>query len=131
MRLLRSLVELAAEYDAVLSVGEAGAALAGGLPTYVAAGVRKVDCVGGFERLALGAWPPEVRASVAEKATAAGLPAGQLLSVLEEQLPPLDDAAREKLEALSFMEATEVLAALGATRTGQASLRFLAEKRGD
>ncbi|WP_194863331.1 hypothetical protein [Myxococcus sp. AB036A] len=131
VRLLRSLVELAAEYDAVLSVGEAGSALAGGLPTYVAAGVRKVDCVGGFERLALGAWPPEVRASVEEKATAAGLPAGQLLSVLEEQLPPLDDAAREKLEALAFMEATEVLAALGATRTGQASLRFLAEKRGD
>ncbi|AEI66833.1 hypothetical protein [Corallococcus macrosporus] len=131
VRLLRTLVELASEYDAALSVGEAGAALAGGLPTYVAAGARKVDCVGAFERLALGAWPPEVRASVEEKAAAAGLPAGQLLSVLEEQLPPLDDAAREKLEALSFMEATEVLGALGATRTGQTSLRFLAEKRGD
>ncbi|WP_426751859.1 hypothetical protein [Myxococcus sp. Y35] len=128
---LRTLVDLATEYGTRLSVGEAGALMPDVLPTYVASGVRKVDCVGGFERLALDAWPAEVRAGVEEKAAAAGLPAGQLLSVLEEQLPPLDDAAREKLEALSFMEATDVLAALGATRTGQTSLRFLAEKRGD
>ncbi len=129
--LLRTLVDLAAEYGTHLSVGEAGAQGFDGLPTYVASGVRKVDCVGGFERLALGAWPADVRAGVEERAVAAGLPPGQLLGVLEEQLPPLDDAAREKLEALSFMEATEALAALGATRTGQASLRFLAEMRGD
>ncbi|AKQ66652.1 hypothetical protein A176_003564 [Myxococcus hansupus] len=124
-------MDLAAQYDTGVSVSEAGALWPNGLPTYVASGVRKVDCVGGFERLALGAWPAEIRAGVEEKAAAAGLPAGQLLGVMEERLPPLDDAAREKLEALSFMEATEVLAALGATRTGQATLRFLAEKRGD
>ncbi len=129
--LLRTLVDLAARYDTGLSVGDAGALWPNGLPTYVASGVRKVDCVGGFERLALGAWPAEVRAAVEAKAAAAGLPAGQLLGVMEEQLPPLDAAAREKLEALSFLEATEVLAALGATRSGQAALRFLAEKRGD
>ncbi|MFP2933316.1 hypothetical protein ACLESO_50855, partial [Pyxidicoccus sp. 3LG] len=131
VELLRRLVDLAAEYGAVVTVGEVGAGLPHALPTYVAAGVRKVDCVGPFERLALGAWPPETRASVVEKATAAGLPPGELLSVLEEQLPPLEPDAREKLEALSFSEAVEVFAELGATRTGQPSMRFLAEKQGD
>ncbi|NPC87244.1 hypothetical protein HPC49_54840, partial [Pyxidicoccus fallax] len=101
------------------------------LPTYVAAGARKVDCVGAFARLALGAWPAEARASVEEKAAAAGLPPGELLSVLEEQLPPPEPAAREKLEALSFAEAVEVLSSLGATRTGMPSMRALARNEGD
>lgn len=129
--LLRRLVDLAADYDAVVTVGEVGVGVPRALPTYVAAGVRKVDCVGAFERLALGAWPPEARASVVEKAAAAGLPPGELLSVLEEQLPPPTPEARERLEALSFTEAVEVLSALGATRSGQTSMRFLAQNRGD
>lgn len=129
--LLRRLVVLASDYDAVVTVGEVGAGAPHALPTYVAAGVRKVDCVGAFARLALGAWPPETRASVEEKAVAAGLPPGELLSVLEEQLPPLTDAARERLEALSFSEAVDVVSALGATRSGGTSMRFLAQNRGD
>ena len=129
--LLRQLVDLASDYDVVVTVGEVGAGHPQSLPTYVAGGARKVDCVGAFERLALGAWPAEVRASVVEKAAAAGLPPGELLSVLEEQLPPLEPAARERLEALSFAEAVEVLSSLGATRTGLASMRSLAENRGD
>jgi hypothetical protein len=108
-----------------------GAGVPLALPTYVAAGVRKVDCVGAFERLALAAWPPEVRASVEEKSVAAGLPPGELLSVLEEQLSPLTEAARDKLEALSFSEAVEVLSALGATRSGTGTMRTLADRRGD
>ncbi|MBZ4421468.1 hypothetical protein [Myxococcus sp. RHSTA-1-4] len=129
--LLRQLVEVAADYDAVVTVGEVGPGLPQVLPTYVAAGVRKVDCVGGFERLSLGAWPAEVRASVEEKAAAAGLPPGELLSVLEEQLPPLEPAASERLEALSFAEAVEVVSGLGATRTGMPAMRFLAQNRGE
>lgn len=129
--LLRQLVEVAAEYDAVVTVGEVGAGWARALPTCVAAGVRKVDCVGAFERLALGAFPAQARASVEGKSAAAGLPPGELLSVLEEQLPPLEPAARERLEALSFAEAVEVLSGLGATRTGLPAMRLLAETRGE
>lgn len=129
--LLRRLVDLASEYGAVVAVGEVGAAFPQALPTYVAAGVRKVDCVGAFERLALGAWPAEIRESVRQKAAAAGLPPGELLGVMEEQLPPLEPDAREKLEALSFAEAVELLSALGATRTGWAAMRFLADHRGE
>jgi hypothetical protein len=129
--LLRKLVELATEYGTAVAVGEVGAALPQALPTYVAAGVRKVDCVGAFESLALGAWPEETRQGVREKAAAAGLPPGELLGVMEEGLPPLEPAAREKLEALSFAEAVELLSALGATRTGWAAMRFLAEHRGE
>jgi hypothetical protein len=126
--LVRRLVDLTADYDAVVTVGEVGAGVPRALPTYVAAGVRKVDCVGAFERLALGAWPPDVRASVEEKSVAAGLSPGELLSVLEEQLPPLTQGARDTLEALSFAEAAEVVSALGATRSGSGSMRFLADR---
>ena len=47
------------------------------LPTFVAAGVRKVDCAAPFERLALAAWPTEARAMVEQKAEAAGMAAGR------------------------------------------------------
>ncbi|MBJ6762891.1 hypothetical protein JGU66_19175 [Myxococcaceae bacterium JPH2] len=129
--MVRRLVELAASHDSRVTVGDVSAGIPRALPTYVAAGVAKVDCVGPFQRLALGAWPPEVRDGVEAKALAAGLPAGELLSVLEEQLPALEPAAREKLEALSFAEATEAMAALGATRSGGLSMTFLANDRGD
>jgi hypothetical protein len=127
--LLRSLVDVATEYGAGVAVGEAPGSLRL-LPTYVAAGARKVDCAGPFERLALEVWPPEAREQVRRKAEAAGLTAGELLSVLEEQLPPLDSKARERLEAFSFTEASDVLAALGAARTGWRAMTWLAEHKG-
>ena len=43
----------------------------------------------------------------------------------------VEPAARERLEALSFAEATEVLAALGATRTGWRSMAWLAAHPGE
>jgi hypothetical protein len=128
--LLGGLVELASELGASVAVGEVTAADVRLLPTYVAAGARKVDCAGPFERLALGAWPAEAREQVLRKAEGSGLTAGELLSVLEEQLPPLEVEARERLEALSFAEATEVLAALGATGTGWRAMTWLAEHQG-
>jgi hypothetical protein len=127
--LLRGLVDVATEFGAGVAVGE----VAGSqrlLPTYVAAGARKVDCSGPFERLALGAWPAEAREQVRRKAEGAGLTAGELLSVLEEQLPPLEAPARERLEAFSFMEATDVLTALGAAGTGWRAMTWLAEHKG-
>jgi hypothetical protein len=128
--LLRGLVELAGEFGAHVTVGEVTARTVRSLPTYVAAGVRKVDCSGPFEQLTLGAWPAEARGAVERKAESAGLTAGELLSVLEEQLPPLEAPARERLEAFSFAEATEVLAALGAGGTGWRAMTFLAEHKG-
>ncbi|XXF81016.1 hypothetical protein P2318_15010 [Myxococcaceae bacterium GXIMD 01537] len=128
--LLREVVEAAARAGARVSVSDVPGASVRLLPTYVAAGARKVDCTGPFERLALEAWPPEAREQVRSKAGAAGLAAGELLSVLEEQLPPLEAAARERLEALSFAEATDLLAALGAAGTGWRAMSWLAEHRG-
>ncbi|MDC0707192.1 hypothetical protein POL68_01800 [Stigmatella sp. ncwal1] len=129
--MLRALVALAREYGTSVTVGEVAGPSARGLPLFVEAGARKLDCGRSFERLSLAAWPVETRAVVEQKAQALGLPPGELLGLLEEQLPALEPAARERLEALSFSEATEVLAALGSVRTGWRSMEWLAEHRSD
>ncbi|ADO71642.1 hypothetical protein [Stigmatella aurantiaca] len=129
--MLRALVALAREHGTSVTVGAAAERSARGLSTFVEAGARKLDCGAPFERLSLAAWPVETRAVVEQRAQALGLPPGELLSLLEEQLPPLEPAARERLEALSFSEATEVLAALGSVRTGWRSMEWLAEHRSD
>ncbi|QRK06851.1 hypothetical protein JQX13_43450 [Archangium violaceum] len=131
VQFLRSLVELAGQHGAGVSVGEAGRRSARVLPTYVAAGVKKVECVAPFERLALASYPDTVRESLEQKAEKAGLGAGELLGVVGEQLAALEAQDASRLEALTFAEASEVLAALGASRTGWKSMLFLAENRGD
>jgi hypothetical protein len=128
---LRSLVELAGQAGVGVSVGEAGRRSVRALPTYVAAGVRKVDCVAPFERLALGMYPEAVRSSLEQKAEKAGLGAGELLGVVGEQLAPLGAPEATRLEALTFAEASDVLASVGARRTGWKSMLFLADNRGD
>ncbi|HSP80530.1 MAG TPA: hypothetical protein VLQ93_18500, partial [Myxococcaceae bacterium] len=128
---LRGLVELAGQHGVAVAVGEAGRRSVRALPTYVAAGVRKVECAAPFEQLALAVYPETVRASLTEKAEKAGLAPGELLGVLSGQLAPLSEPEQTRLEALTFAEATEVLAALGASRTGWKSMLFLAENRGD
>jgi hypothetical protein len=131
VQFLRSLVELVGQYGAGVTVGEAGRRSVRVLPTYVAAGVKKVECAAPFERLALASYPEPVRTSLEQKAEKAGLGAGELLGVMGAQLPALDAQDAARLEALTFAEACEVLAALGASRTGWKSMLFLAEKRGD
>jgi len=101
------------------------------LPTYVAAGVKKVECAAPFERLALAAYPEAVRTSLEQKAEKAGLGAGELLGVVGEQLAPLGAPEATRLEALTFAEASDVLASVGARRTGWKSMLFLADNRGD
>jgi hypothetical protein len=128
---LRDLVELAGHYRVMIAVGDAGRRSVRALPTYVAAGVRKVECAAPFEQLALAEYPEEVRVSLGQKAERAGLSPGELLGVLGGQLAPLAESEQTRLEALAFAEASEVLAALGASRTGWRSMRFLAENRGD
>jgi hypothetical protein len=129
--LLHLLVELATDFGVSVTVADVGERSLRSLPTFVAAGVRKVDCAAPFERVALAAWPAEVRATVEQKAEATGVPPGELLGLIEEQLPPLEPAARDKLEALTFTEATEVLSLLGVSRTGWRSMVWLAENRSD
>ncbi|MFB1484634.1 hypothetical protein [Corallococcus sp. RDP092CA] len=129
--LLRRVVETAAGKGAAVAVADASLGPARALSSYVAAGVRKVDRAGPFGPLALRAWPPEVREPLVARAQAAGMAAGELLSVLEEGLPPLTPAARETLEALSFAEATEALGALGARRSASTAMAFLAKPGGD
>jgi hypothetical protein len=128
---LRSLVELAGQHGVGVAVGEAGRRSVRVLPTYVAAGVKKVECAAPFERLALASYPEAVRSSLEQKAEKAGLGAGELLGVVGAQLAALDAHEASRLEALTFTEACEVLAALGASRTGWKSMLFLAQKRGD
>ncbi|NBD13007.1 MULTISPECIES: hypothetical protein [Corallococcus] len=129
--LLRRVVEVAAEKGVAVAVGDVSAGPSRGVSSYVAVGVRKVDRGGPFGPLALRAFAPEVREQVVARAQAAGMPAGELLSVLEEGLPPLTPASRETLEALSFTEATEVLSALGAHRSAGVAMAFLAKAGGD
>lgn len=129
--LLHLLVELATEFGVSVTVADVGERSLRSLPTFVAAGVRKVDCAAPFERLALAAWPEEARSVVAQKSETTGVPPGELLGLIEEQLPALAPAAREKLEALSFTEATEVLSLLGVSKTGWRSMVWLAEHQGD
>jgi hypothetical protein len=131
VQFLRALVDLAGQYGAGVSVGEAGRRSARVLPTYVAAGVKKVECSAPFERMALAAYPATVREGLEQKAEKAGLAPGELLGVLSGQLAPLDPADAARLEALTFAEASEVLEALGASRTGWKSMLFLAENPGD
>ncbi|WP_375758499.1 hypothetical protein [Corallococcus exercitus] len=128
---LRRVVETASAKGVAVTVEDVSTGAARGLASYVAAGVRKVDRGGPLGPLALRAWPPEVREPVVARAQAAGMPAGELLSVLEEGLPPLSPGARETLEALSFAEATETLAALGAHRSASVAMAFLAKPDGD
>ncbi|MDY7232958.1 hypothetical protein [Hyalangium rubrum] len=129
--LLHLLVELATDHGVSVTVADVNERTVRAMPTLVAAGVRKVDCIGPFDRVALAAWPAEARAVVEQKAEAAGLSPAELLGLLEEQLPPLELAAQERLEALSFAEATVVLGLLGASRTGWRAMNWLAENRGD
>jgi hypothetical protein len=131
VQFLQSLVELAGQHGAGVAVGEAGRRSARVLPTYVAAGVKKVECAAPFERLALAAYPESVRAGLEQKAERVGLGVGELLGVVGAQLAALEAQDASRLEALAFAEASEVLAALGASRTGWKSMLFLAEKRGD
>jgi hypothetical protein len=131
VQFLQDLVELAGRHGTRVAVGEAGRRSVRALPTYVAAGVKKVDCAAPFERLALSSYPEAVRAGLEQKAGKAGLPAGELLGVLGEQLAPLAAPEASRLEALAFAEASEVLASLGATRTGWKSMQVLAENRGE
>ena len=131
VQFLRALVDLASPLGVGVSVGEAGRRSARVLPTYVAAGVRKVECAAPFERLALAAFPLSVRESLAQKAQKAGLEPGELLGVLGGQLAPLEAAEATRLEALTFAEASEVLESLGASRTGWKSMLLLAQSRGD
>ncbi|MBN1210274.1 MAG: hypothetical protein JXB05_35810 [Myxococcaceae bacterium] len=129
--MLHLLVELATEYGVSVTVAEVPERAMRSLPTLVAAGVRKVDCAAPFERLGLAAFPAEARAVVTQKAEATGLRPGELLGLLEEQFPALEPSARERLEALSFTEATEMIALLGASRSGWRSMVWLAEHQGD
>jgi hypothetical protein len=129
--LLHLLVELATEFGVSVAVADVTDRSMRTLPTLVAAGVRKVDCSGPFDRLALAAWSAEARAVVEQKAEAAGLAPAELLGLIEEQLPAPTPAALERLEAMSFAEATEMLALLGASRTGWRSMAWLAENGSD
>ncbi|MBF5044018.1 hypothetical protein FGE12_16590 [Aggregicoccus sp. 17bor-14] len=127
---VRALVDCAQAFGASLSAEEPLANSFRTLPAYVAAGVRKLSAPVPFGRVALNAHPAEERLALAERALGAGVPAHDLLGLLEERLPALDARARERVEALSFGEAVDLFSRVGATRTARRSMAFLAERAG-
>jgi hypothetical protein len=129
--LLHLLVELAMGFGVSVTVADVPERSLRSLPTLVAAGVRKAACAAPFEPIAMAAWPEEARALEEQRAESAGTTPGELLGMTDDQPPPLDTAARERLEALSFTEATEMISLLGASKSGWRSMVWLAENRGD
>ena len=128
---LRALVDLAGQHGAGVSVGEAARRSVRVLPTYVAAGVKKVECAAPFERLALASYSEAVREGLEQKAQKAGVGVGQILGILGAQLAPLGAGDEGRLEALTFVEASEIIGALGAAGSGWKSMLFLADRRND
>lgn len=127
---LRGWVELGHAHGVALTLVEASTASARRLPAYVAAGVQKVDAGAGLARLALAAYGREVAAGLEARAADVGLSAGELLGITEAQLPPLPPPARERLEALAFAEALEVLGGAGAEESAGRAMRWLAGNAG-
>jgi hypothetical protein len=130
VELVRALVDCAGAFGASLSLEEPHAASFRTLPAYAAAGVRKLSAPVPFGRVALNAHAEEERLAIAERSLSAGVPAGELLGLLEERLPALSPAARERVEALSFSEAVELFSRVGASRTGRRAMAFLAQGAG-
>ncbi|HYV44536.1 MAG TPA: hypothetical protein VFA20_06715 [Myxococcaceae bacterium] len=126
---LRALAEVAGRFGAWLSVEALGPTV----PTPEAwgpAGARKLDAGGPFTRLVLGALEPELRASLEVRAKATGVATWELLAQFGDPLQDAAPRAREKVEALSYAEALDLLERAGARGSASASVAFLAERAG-
>ncbi|HEY8208975.1 MAG TPA: hypothetical protein VIG99_15900 [Myxococcaceae bacterium] len=126
---LRALVEVAGRFGAWLSVEDLGAS-AREPGAWGPAGARKLDAGGPFTRVVLGALEPELRASLEARAAATGVPAWDLLAQFGDPLRDAAEGARERVEALSYAEALELLERSGARGSASAAMAFLAERAG-
>jgi len=126
---LRELSDVARRFGAWLSVEEVGTSVRA-LPGWGPAGARKVDMGAPFARVVLGALEPDLRASLEVRAIATSIPTWELLAQFGDPLQEAPAGAREKVEALSYAEALELLERAGARGSATAATAFLAEQAG-
>jgi len=126
---LRELSEVAARSGAWLSVEELGATVRAPA-AWGPGGVRKLDAGGPFTRVVLGSLEAELRASLEVRATATSIPTWELLAQLGDPLQEAPASARERVEALSYAEALELLEQAGARGSATTAMGFLAERSG-
>lgn len=127
--------EVAVQFVRVRSAEPALAEVAGKFGAWMTAegpgaGARKLDLGAPFTRLVLGALEPELRASLEVRAKATGVPTWELLAQFGDPLQDAAPHAREKVEALSYAEALDLLDRVGAHGSASAAMAFLAEKAG-
>ena len=126
---LRELSEVARRFGAWLTVEEVGTSTRA-LPGWGPAGARKVDLGAPFARVVLSALEPDMRASLKVRAIATSIPTWELLAQFGDPLQEAPAGAREKVEALSYAEALELLEQAGAHGSATAAMAFLAEQAG-
>lgn len=92
---------------------------------WTAAGVRKLEAGDDLARGALARLPEAMREELS--AGARTVATWRLLGAVREALDALEEGQQERMEALTFGEAFELLAACGAAGSGKATLARLAE----
>lgn len=125
---LSELSEVARAFGAWLSVEVVGRARQ--LSAWAPGGARKLDVGSACAEVVLGALEPSLRDSLRAKARAVGVPLWELLAQLGDPLAEAPEAARERVEALSYGEALELLEASGGRGSATAATTFLAEQAG-
>ena len=96
-----------------------------GASAWAAAGVRKLEAGDELAQGALARLPEAMRDELA--AGARTVATWRLLGAAREALDALEEGQRDRMEALTFGEAFELLAACGAAGSGKATLARLAE----
>jgi len=125
---LEELSEIARAFGAWLSVEIAEGASK--LSTWAPGGVRKLDVGVPFAEMVLGALGPELRRSLPGRAAAAGVPVWELLAQLGEPLAEASAAVRERVEALAYAEALDLLEASGGRGSATEAVAYLALRAG-
>ncbi|MBI5543410.1 MAG: hypothetical protein HY901_05945 [Deltaproteobacteria bacterium] len=91
-------------------------------------GVRRVVISAPFCRVAVAALPEEAKDAIRAKALEGWSIPAAIAQALKRAV--LSEEARERMEALAYLEAMDVLEAAGARASGSVSLTFLSERSG-
>ncbi len=100
------------------------------LSAWAAAGVKKVDLSEPFARRVLQVLPPDTQTALRAKAQSARMGLGELLAQLGDPLAAVTPAERDRVEALCYGEACDVLEAMAGKGTATRCARFLADQAG-
>jgi hypothetical protein len=96
------------------------------LPAWAEVGVRKYEPAFTFGRMVTQSLGFAEKAALQKRASASGLPEVDLLALFEEAIASLPGSARERIEALSFVEAEVWLQSLGAVGSAHRVVERLA-----